>query len=227
MSSLVSLLPWALFGIMVLFGAIFAVVAWAATRRANAAEDRAHLASGALAQMEARARAAEARIGAAEQRAQLAEQRIGHAEERMQKARDVAKSAEQRAADALARAERAEQSARQADAQLQHRRDAAQDKARKAELRARSLLDWAKQQWEARREPDRQKAQAVQGAFQQQLEAYLGHRRQPITFRVEGEIDQLAAPLIPRYASADQAVVIEGNLVRVSFTVDASLGFRA
>jgi len=227
MSSLVSILPWALFGIMVLFGTLFAFVAWRTTRRANDAEQRAGHASNALAQMEARAQSAESRIAQAEQRAQMAEQRIAHAEDRMQKARDVAKIAEQKAVDANRRADEAASSARHADSQLQNRRDEAQDTARKAEQRARSLVEWAKQQWEVRREPDRQKAQAVQGAFQQQLEAYLGHRRQPITFRVDGEVDRLAAPLISRYAPADQTVALEGDLVRISFAVDASLGFRA
>lgn len=227
MSSLLTILPWALFGVMVLFGMIFAVVAWMATRRANDTEARAEQALSAFAAMEARARTAEQQIQAAEQRAHLAEQRIAHAEDRMQKARDVAKAAEQKAVEAEERARRATEDARRADAELRERRDAASDKLRQAETRARSLLEWAKQQWEARREPDRQKAQAVQGPFQAQLDAYLANRRMPVVFRVDGEIDRLAGPMIERFAVAGQMVQLDGDLVRVTFAVDPSLGFRA
>lgn len=227
MSSLLAILPWALFGVMVLFGTIFAVVAWMATRRANAAEAAGAHAVSAYSQMEARALAAEQQIARSEQRAHLAEQRIAHAEDRMQKARDVARVQEQKAEEAEARARRAEEDARRADSELQQRRDANADKARQAETRARSLLEWAQQQWEARREPDRQKAQAIQGPFQAQLDAYLANRRMPVAFRVDGEIDQLAAPLISRYAPPSQQVQLEGDLVRVTFAVDPSLGFRA
>lgn len=227
MSSLLAVLPWALFGVMVLFGMIFAVVAWMATRRANDAEARGEHATSAFSQMEARARTAEQQIAAAEQRAALAEQRIAHAEERMQKARDVAKAAEERAAAAEERARRAEDDARRADGQLQQRKAAVADKAQQAETRARALIEWAKQQWEARRESDRQKAQAVEGPFQAQLDAYLANRRMAVVFRVDGEIDRMAGPLIERYAAPGQHVQLEGDLVRVTFSVDPSLGFRA
>ncbi|MEZ4338618.1 MAG: hypothetical protein R3B82_18505 [Sandaracinaceae bacterium] len=227
MSSLLAALPWALFGVMVLFGIIFAIVAWMATRRANEAEARGAHATTAFSQMEARAKTAEQQIAAAEQRAHLAEQRIAHAEDKMQKARDVAKAAEQRAAEAEERARRAEDDARRADGQLQQRKAAAADKAQQAEIRARSLIEWAKQQWEARREGDRQKAQAVEGPFQAQLDAYLANRRMPVVFRVDGEIDRMAGPLIERYAAPGQQVQLDGDLVRVTFSVDPSLGFRA
>lgn len=227
MSSLLAIVPWALFGIMVVFGMIFSIVALRAVRRANDAEDRADAATAALAQMEQRALGAESQINEAVQRAQIAEQRIHHAEDRMQKARDVAKAAEQQAQAAGHRAQQAASQAQQADASLRERRDAAADKTRKADARARSLLQWATQQWAARREPDRQKAQAVQGAFQQQLDAYLQHRAAPIVFRAESEIDRMAAPLIERYAAATQTVQREGDLVRIHFPVDPSLGFRA
>ncbi|MBX3272208.1 MAG: hypothetical protein KF729_18230 [Sandaracinaceae bacterium] len=227
MESLLAILPWALFGVMVLFGIIFAIVAWSATRRAAAAEERAEQASGAYGYVEARARSAEQQIAVAEQRATLAEQRIAHAEDRMQKARDVAKAAEQRAAEAEQRAADALREAQRADSELRERRDAASDRARQAETRARALLDWAKGQWEARREPDRQQAQAVQGPFQAQLDAYLAYRAAPIVFRVDGDVDRLAGPLIERYAAPGQHVALDGDVVRVTFPVDPSLGFRA
>lgn len=222
-----AILPWALFGIMVVFGMIFAVVAWMATRRANRAEDQAEAARLALTDTETRARTAEEAIAAAQQRAALAEQRIAHAEDKASKAHEVAKVAERKAEDAATATDRAEDEARRADAALRERKDAAQDRTRKADTRARSLLDWAAQQWNARREPDRQKAQAVQGAFQEQLDAFLSYRRVPVTFRIDSDIDRVAAPLIERYAPADQTVVIEGDLVRITFPVDPSLGFRA
>lgn len=219
--------PWALFGIMVLFGAIFAIVALRQSGKANAAADRADQAHAALAAMEQRARAAEAQIAEAQQRAQMAEQRIAHAEERAQKAKEAGKAAEAAAEEAQRRAEQALAEARRADSALQQRRNEADEKARKSEMRARSLHDWAKQQWEARREPDRQKAQAQQGSFQAQLDAFLELRRTPITFRVETEIDRMAAPLIERHAGSDERVVVEGDLVRITFPVDPSQGFRA
>ncbi|MBN4049514.1 hypothetical protein JYT86_00490, partial [bacterium AH-315-N03] len=157
----------------------------------------------------------------------LAEQRIAHAEDKAIKARDVAKLAERKAEEASTAANQARDEAQRADASLRDRQNAAQDKTRKADKRARSLLDWAMQQWNTRREPDRQKAQAVQGAFQQQLDAYLSYRRIPVTFRVDSEVDRIAAPLIKNYAPADQTVSIEGDLVRITFPVDPSLGFRA
>lgn len=227
MGSLFVIIPWTLFGVMVLFGILFAVIAWSATRRAQRAVDEAETAQAALTQMESRAKSAEGRIQAAEQRAQLAEQRIDHAEERMNKAREVAKRAERRAEEAAQRADGAVADARRADAQLQQRRDHAAEQQRKATERARSLLKWAREQWESRRESDRQKAQQVQGAFQQQLDAYLGYRRVPIAFRVDGEVDRIAAPMISGYAEPGWSVDLDGDLVRVTFPVDASLGFRA
>lgn len=221
-----AIVPWACFGIMFLFGSFFAVFSLLARKRANEMEDRANEAQLALAQMEARARAAEARIAQAEQRAQLAEQRVAHAEERMSKAKDAAKDAEARKAEAERNAQQALDEARRADSALQQRRDAAQEKARQADQRARSLLDWARQQWEARREPDRQQAQGRQGSFQAQLEAFLELRRAPVSFRVESEIDRMAAPLLARFAQKEQ-VEVQGDDVRVRFPVDASLGFRA
>ena len=170
--ALFAIVPWILFGIMVLFGLIFAIVAWRATRRAGDMEEGAERAQHALSQMEARQRA------------------------------------------------------QQADSALQHRRDEAQEKQRKSQARARSLLSWARQQWEARREPDRQKAQGQQGSFQAQLDAFLDYRRKPVTFRVEGEIDRMAAPLLGGYAQ-DETVEVDGDLVRVTYPVDPALGFRA
>jgi len=139
----------------------------------------------------------------------------------------VAKVAEKKAEAAEQAAREAAEAAHRADSALRERQDAAQSQARKADKRARTLLDWAKQQWEARREPDRQKAQNVQGAFQQQLDAYLSYRRLPVTFRVDSEIDRIAAPLIKQFAVEGQAVEVDGDLVRVTFTVDPGLGFRA
>ncbi|HJL18996.1 MAG TPA: hypothetical protein RMH99_25260 [Sandaracinaceae bacterium LLY-WYZ-13_1] len=227
MSAVAAYLPWALFGVMVLFGAVFALVAVLQARKAGKAQDDAEAARMQLAQVEARARAAEARIQEAEQRANMAEQRITHAEERVEKAREAAKAAEARAEDAERRAGEAQQAAQRADSALQQRRDEAEEKARKAQLRARSLIDWARQQWEARREPDRQKAQGQQGSFQAQLEAFLEYRKKPITFRIDSEIDRMAGPLIERYAGEQEHVQVQGDLVRVTFPVDASKGFRA
>lgn len=226
MSSLLAIVPWALFGIMVLFGMIFALVALRATGKARDAEEKATAAQLQLAQMTARAQAAEGRIMQAEQRASLAEQRIAHAEERMTRAKEAAKEAEARAAEAERRSQQAYDEARRADSALQQRRSAAEEKARQAEQRARSLLEWAKSQWEARREPDRQRAQGQQGSFQAQLEAFLEYRREPVGFRVESEIDRMAAPLLARFAQ-NERVDVQGDFVRVSFPVDPSLGFRA
>ena len=226
MTALLAIIPWVLFGIMVLFGIIFAIVAWRSTRRANDAEERADRVTAAYQQMEARAMTAESLIQQANQRAQIAEQQIAHAEEKAQKARDVAKAAEQNAEEAARRAEAARAEAQRADSQLQARRDDADDKVRKAEQRARSLLAWAKQQWEARRETDRQKAQGQQGSFQAQLDAYLEYRRLPITFRAETEIDRMCAPMMTRFAT-DETVDAQGDLVRITFPVDAAAGFRA
>ncbi len=144
----------------------------------------------------------------------------------MAKARDAAKSAEARAEEAERRAQQAEGDARRADSALQQRRSAAEEKARQAEQRARALIDWARGQWEARREPDRQRAQGQQGSFQAQLEAYLEYRREPVGFRVENEIDRMAAPLMARFAQ-NERVDVQGDFVRVSFPVDPALGFRA
>jgi len=227
MSALLVFLPWALFGVMVLFAFTFAIVAWRASSKAGQALDDADAARAALGAMEQRARAAEGQIQQANQRADLAQQQIQHAEDRMQKARDVAKAAEQRAEEAERRAQEALSEAQRADSQLQQRRDHAADQQRRADDRARSLLSWAQQQWEDRRESDRQKAQSVQGAFQQQLDAYLGYRRAPITFRVDGEVDRLAAPKITQFAEPGWLVELDGDLVRVTFPVDASKGFRA
>ncbi|MEQ9076591.1 MAG: hypothetical protein RLP09_22225, partial [Sandaracinaceae bacterium] len=73
---------------------------------------------------------------------------------------------------------------------------------------------------------DRQKAQGQQGSFQAQLDAFLDYRRKPVTFRVEGEIDRMAAPLLGGYAQ-DETVEVDGDLVRVTYPVDPALGFRA
>ncbi|MCA9610597.1 MAG: hypothetical protein KC619_33610, partial [Myxococcales bacterium] len=70
-------------------------------------------------------------------------------------------------------------------------------------------------------------AQAVEGPFQAQFDAYLANRRMPVVFRVDGEIDRMAGPLIERYAAPGQQVQLDGDLVRVTFSVDPSLGFRA
>ena len=66
--ALFAIVPWILFGIMVLFGLIFAIVAWRATRRAGDMEEGAERAQHALSQMEARARAAEGQIAEAQAR---------------------------------------------------------------------------------------------------------------------------------------------------------------
>jgi chromosome segregation ATPase len=226
MSALLAIVPWALFGIMVLFGMIFAAIAWRATRRANDAEDKLNAAQMQLAQVEARAKAAEARIAETEQRARAAEARIADAERRASEAQEAARQADARAGQAEQRAGRALDEARRADSALRDRKNAADEKARHADQRARALLDWSRSEWESRREPDRQRAQAKQGSFQAQLEAFLEYRRAPVQFRVESEIDRLAAPLIPRFAEREQ-VDVQGDTVRVSFPVDASLGFRA
>ena len=47
-----------------------------------------------------------------------------------------------------------------------------------------------------------------------------------MTFRVEGEIDRMAAPLLGGYAQ-DETVEVDGDLVRVTYPVDPALGFRA
>ncbi|HEY8428336.1 MAG TPA: hypothetical protein VIL20_08175 [Sandaracinaceae bacterium] len=221
-----AIVPWALFGIMVLFGAVFALVALRATGRARAAEEKASSAELRLAQMTARAQLAEGSIADAEQRARMAEQRAAHAEERAARAEEAARQAEARAAEAERRMQEAYEHARRADAAFRERKSAAEEKARQAEARARALLEWARSQWEARREPDRQRAQARQGSFQAQLEAYLEHRRAPVAFRLESEIDRMAAPLLNRFAQ-DERVEVQGDDVRISFPVDASLGFRA
>ncbi|MEC7524737.1 MAG: hypothetical protein VYE22_32960 [Myxococcota bacterium] len=224
--ALFAIVPWVLFGIMVLFGLIFAIVAWRATRRAGDQEEAAERAKMALSQMEARARAAEGQIADAQARAQRAEASIADAEERARRAEQAAEDARRAAAQASGQAQQALQRAQQADSALQQRRDEAAEKQRKAQGRARSLLSWARQQWESRREADRQKAQGVEGSFQAQLDAFLGHRRAPVTFRVEGEIDRMAAPLLGQYVQ-DEDVQVDGDLVRVTYPVDPSLGFRA
>lgn len=221
-----AIVPWACFGIMFLFGTFFAVAALLARKRAGEMEDKANAAQLALAQMESRAQAAESRIAQAEQRAQLAEQRIAHAEERVAKAKEAAKEAEARMAEAEQRAQQALDQARRADSALQQRKNAAEEKARQAEQRARGLIEWARQQWESRREPDRQQAQGQQGSFQAQLEAFLELRRAPVSFRVDSELDRMAAPLLSRFAQHEQ-VEVQGDQVLVRFPVDASLGFRA
>ena len=66
-----------------------------------------------------------------------------------------------------------------------------------------------------------------EGSFQAQLEAYLQNRRAAITFRVDSEVDQLAAPIIVSLAEPGQRITHDGDLVRVEFPVDESLGFRA
>jgi chromosome segregation ATPase len=224
--ALEAIVPWTCFGVMFLFGAFFAVVSLLARKRAGELEDKANGIQMALAQMEARAYAAESRIAAAEQRAQLAEQRIAHAEERTAKAKDAAKDAESRKAEAERSAQQALDEARRADSALQQRKSAAEEKARQSEQRARGLLEWARQQWEARREPDRQQAQGQQGSFQAQLDAFLELRRAPVSFRVESEVDRMAAALLPRFAQQEH-VEVQGESVTVRFPVDASLGFRA
>lgn len=221
-----AIVPWACFGVMFIFGGFFAVFALLARKRANEMEERAKGAQLTLAQMEARAQTAERRLAQAEQRAQAAEQRIAHAETQMNKANEAAREAEGRAAEAEQRAVEAAGRARQADSALQARRDAAAEKARQAEQRARALLEWARQQWDARREPDRQRAQGQHGSFQAQLDSFLDYRRAPVLFRVESEIDRMAAPLLTRFAREEQ-VEVQGDQVRVRFAVDASLGFRA
>ena len=227
MTSLVLLIvPWALFGVMVVFGTIFAMVSWRASKRASAAEDRLARMEAALSSTEQRAQHAESQIEQADARARAAEARIAEAERRAEQARDTARAAELRAEDMERRADGALAEAQRADSQLQARRMEAQDKARKAEQRAQSLLEWAKQQWETRREPDRQKAQGLQGSFQAQLDAFLSYRREPISFRVESEIDRLAAPLIERFAKGE-TIEVRGDEIRVGFPVDASQGFRA
>jgi hypothetical protein len=227
MDALGDYVAWILFAVMTLFGLVFAIVAVLAYRRANREGDRADAAAGQLAQMTQRAQAAEAMIAEAQARAQAAEQRIMHAESGAQRAIDEKRAAEQAAADAARRAREAAEAAQRADASLRERKDALTEKQRQAEQRARSLLEWAKGQWEARREPDRQRAQGQQGNFQAQLDAFLELRRQPVSFRVENEIDRAAAPLIAGFAPAGQQVDVQGDLVRISYPVDPSLGFRA
>ncbi|MGE0787428.1 MAG: hypothetical protein AB7S26_17275 [Sandaracinaceae bacterium] len=227
MGDLSAYIPWALFGIMVFFGLVFAIVAWSATRRAGAAEDAAESARAQEAQALARAEAAERRLHELEHRASSAEARIAGEQERAQRADARARELEARAAEESRRAESALEEAKRADAELRERRDAVADRDKRADARARSLLDWARQEWEKRRESDRQRAQAVQGSFQAQLDAYLEHRRAPITFRADSEVDQLAAPRIVAHARAGEQVSHEGELVRVRFPVDPSQGFRA
>ncbi len=220
-------IPWILFGVMAFFGIVFAALAWSATRRRHAAEDAAEGAVARAAAAEQRAKAAEDALAALERRASSAEAQVSASERRAADAQRAARELEERAAAEARRAEEARQDALRADQELRERRDAASEMTRKAEARARSLLSWAKAEWEKRREPDRQKAQAVQGSFQAQLDAYLEHRRAPITFRADSEVDRLAAPIVVQIAEADQRVERDGDLVRVSFPVDPSLGFRA
>ena len=226
MSSLLAFVPWILFAVMVVFGAAFSIIAWRASGKARKAESEAERLRDALAQMEQRAQAAESQIQQVGQRAGSAEQQIAQFEREAQEAKQKARQAEERAREAEQRAESAYAEAQRADAQLRERQSEAQDKARKAETRARSLLDWARQQWMARQESDRSRAQAIQGSFQAQLDAYLDYRRAPVTFRVESEIDQLAAPHIPSMATSEN-VRIDGQDVRIEFPVDPSKGFRA
>jgi hypothetical protein len=49
----------------------------------------------------------------------------------------------------------------------------------------------------------------------------------PVTFRIDSEIDRMAGPLIERHAAADEKVVVQSDLVRITFPVDDSKGFRA
>ena len=226
MSAFVAVVPWALFGIMVLFGMIFSIVAWRATRKAADQEDRADQLAAELAQMTARAQSAEARIQQAENRANLAEVQIGQFADSEARAREQALEKEREAARAKAEAEGAFAAAARADSELQERRDAAADKARRAEQRAKSLMEWARSQWESRRETDRQRAQAQQGSFQAQLEIFLESRRAPVMFRTETEVDRLAANDFARYAGSG-TVQVQGDEVRVSYPVDPAQGFRA
>ncbi|HHH29539.1 MAG TPA: hypothetical protein ENK57_14495, partial [Polyangiaceae bacterium] len=86
MASFLSILPWALFGVMVLFASMFAIVAWMSTRRANGIEDREGLARHTLRGLEERAVAAEQQIERAHEEARAAEQRAADAEARAQRA---------------------------------------------------------------------------------------------------------------------------------------------
>lgn len=224
--SVLALIPWALFALMAMFGAIFAILAWRYSGNARKAISDADRLRAALAEMEARAQHAESQIAAAQQRAQAAEQRIAEAEARAQDAERRAQQAEQRARDAEQRASGALADAQRADSQLQQRRDAASEKARKATARARSLLDWARQQWVNRQENDRSRAQGTQGSFQAQLDAYLQYRRAPVTFRLESEVDQMAGPQLQGMAT-NETVTVEGQDVKIGFPVDPALGFRA
>ncbi|MBZ0116510.1 MAG: hypothetical protein K8H88_05940, partial [Sandaracinaceae bacterium] len=59
-----------------------------------------------------------------------------------------------------------------------------------------------------------------------QLEAFLELRRAPISFTVSGEVDRLAAPMMPQAATTER-VAVQGDFVSITYPVDASLGFRA
>jgi chromosome segregation ATPase len=225
-STLLMILPWALFGLSSLFGFVFAILAWRASRRAEDADDSAGLARHRVADTEARAARAEARIAHAEQRAQEAEHRIAQAEDAMRRAAEAADRAEQRARDAEQRAQAALESARRAEAGFRERRDAAEQQGRQAEQRARTLAEWARGTWESRREADRQRAQGQQGSFQAQLDAYLQFRRVPVSFRAESDLDRLASAQIARFGG-DARVTVQGEHVSFEFPVDPSLGFRA
>ena len=226
MSTIVAIVPWALFVVMVLFGMVFCIIAWRGYGRAKRATQELQAIRGQLEHAVRRAEHAEAQIAAANQRANLAEQQVAHAEGLAQRAKEEARQAFDVAGDAAAREREALERAQEADRALRERRSAAEAKNRQAEARARALLDWAKSEWESRREGDRQKAQAQHGSFSAQLEQYLTLRAAPVTFRVESDVDRLAAPLIERYAS-EQTVDVDGDLVKVVFPVDSSLGFRA
>src|SRR5688500_7920804 len=104
MDAVLPFIPWALFGIMVLFGGVFAVVALRASNRASAAEERAAQVAAQLRQVMQRAQGAESLISQAEQRAFAAEARVAQAEAAAAQARDMVKAADARAAGAEERA---------------------------------------------------------------------------------------------------------------------------
>jgi type IV secretory pathway VirB10-like protein len=222
-----ALLPWILFGVMFLVGLAFAVATIVQTSKVGKARGETDAARMEVSTLERRAQNAEYQLREAQTRLAAAERQIQQAREGAALAQADRERAAAEKAEAERRAEEALERARRADASLQERVDLAAERERQAEARARGLLEWALQQHEERREPDRRQAQGQVEGFQAQLDAFIELRRAPVRFRTEAQLDRMASPHLARFAPDGVHVDVQGDDVSVYFPVDASQGFRA